>query len=114
MNLVLVAQDKLDAALAKEFAGVDADRKKILLQSVQNAIRRSVGAELHENFSKNLLGGDLEFYNAIIVVTPDDDAGPAAAAVPAAPAPSSPEAAATAVSESARAAESESARSRSR
>jgi hypothetical protein len=112
--IALVAQDKIDAALAKEFDGVKPERKQILLQSARNAIGRGVGADLHKNFSENLQGGELAFYKEIVVVTPEDGAaGAAAASQPNPPAPS-PEAAADAHSEGADAADAASARSRGR
>jgi hypothetical protein len=110
--ITLVDQDKIDAALAKEFPAVDADRKKVLLQHVQHAIGRHAQAELHEIFSKNLEGGELAFYNAITVVHREPKAAPAASQP--APAPESPEAAADAHSEGANAADATAARSRSR
>ncbi len=109
----LVAQDKIDAALAKDFSGIDAERKQVLLQSARNAIGRGTGAELHENFSKNLEGGDLAFYNAITVVHHEKHEAEHAAPQPP-PATESPEAAANAHSEASSAAESQAARARAK
>lgn len=100
----LVAQDKLDAAIAKEHAGVSRDRKIELVHHLR-ACPAGKRAELHKILSEGLAPEELAFYNEIVVPPPPDDAAAAPAAQPSAPAPA-PDAAATAVSEGARAAES--------
>jgi hypothetical protein len=110
--ITLVALDKIAAALAKEFPGIDADRKRVLLQHVEHAIERHSGAELHEIFSNNLPEAELAFYNEIVVVHEEQKAAPAASQP--ALAPESPEQAADAHSEGADAANEHAARGRAR
>src|SRR4051812_17944623 len=106
----LASQDKIEAALAKEFPGIERDRKEVLLQHVHHAFSRHTEAELHKIFSETLPDAERAFYNEIVVERPDEGpAGAGAAIEPPAPAPT-PEAAANAHSEGSRAAEAESTR----
>lgn len=105
----LIAQAKLDAALAREHAGLTQARKLELVHHLRGC-RPEKRAELHQILSEGLAAEELAFYNEI-VVPPRDDTAAAPEAQPSAPEPA-PEAAATAVSEGARAAESTATRSR--
>ena len=109
MSIELIANDKLDAVLAREFDGVNQDRKRVLVQSVRNAIDLK---QLHKIFSENLSEQELAFYREIVVVqSDDDDSATTAATAPVAPA-ATPDAAAIAVPEGARAAASKATTSR--
>lgn len=99
----LVSQDKLDAALAKEHAGVTRERKETLIHHIRGC-RPQKREELHKILAENLPAQELAFYREIVVPDPEPET-PAPAGQPNAPA-SAPDAAATAVSEGARAAES--------
>ena len=101
MKVELISEEKLAAVVGREFEGVDADRKRVLVMSVRNAIDV---AQLHQIFSENLSERELAFYRAIVIERPDgNDAGAAAPAQPPSPTPT-PDAAATAATEGSRAA----------
>lgn len=65
--IALVAADKLEELMTREFPGVSAERKQVLVQSVRNAVDRE---QLHQIFSEHLAAEELAFYREIVVVPP--------------------------------------------